>query len=93
MGIFDAFKRDPKTLYFSLSELPQPRHAAVFSIGLGQTVIATSHLTIDATGLDLACRVLTHHRSHVKNCGYKKVVYKNMPDWAQAQLQATLEAL
>ena len=93
MGLFDTFNRDPETLYFSLSELPQPRHAAVFSIGLGNTVIATSHLRIDPAGLDMACRVLTHHSSQVKSCGYKNVVYKNLPDWAQAKLQATLDSL
>jgi len=32
MGLFDAFKKESDTLYFSLDELPNPRNTAIFSI-------------------------------------------------------------
>lgn len=93
MGFLDVFKSDPDTLYLSLSELPQPRGAAIFSVGVGKKVLAKSHLTMDPTGIEAACRVLVYHGAAIKQCGYKKVVYKNLPDWAQARLKATLDAL
>ena len=93
VGLFDAFKKDPKTLYLTLSELPQPRDAAIFSISIGNNMIATAHLTTDATGIDAACRVLAHHSLEIKRCGYQKIAYKNLPDWAQTKFKAILTTL
>jgi hypothetical protein len=92
MGLFDAFKSDKDTLYFSLMELPQPRNTAVFSISYGKEQIAKSHLKMDDAGIEAACRVVVYHRATIQRCGYKRIVHKNLTDWAQAKLEAALAA-
>ena len=90
MGLFDAFKKDADTLYFSLDELPNPRNAAIFSISHGKAVLATSHLQMDEAGMERACRVVDYHRATIQSCGYKKVAYQNITDWAKTKLEAAL---
>ncbi len=92
MGLLDFFKKDADTLYFSLDELPHPRNTAVFSISYGKTLIASSHLTMDTKGMEAACRVVEYHRATIKRCGYKKIAYKNLSEWAQCKLEAALAA-
>jgi hypothetical protein len=90
MGLFDAFKKEPDTLYFSLDELPNPRNTAIFSISHGKQVIASSCLSMDTTGIEAACRVVGYHRATIASRGYKKIAYSNVSDWAQAKLEAAL---
>lgn len=92
MSLLDFFKKDADTLYFSLDELPNPRNMAVFSISHGNTVIATSHLSMDDKGMEAACRVVDYHRAKIKRCDYKKIAYKNLTEWAQGKLEAALAA-
>jgi len=93
LGLLDFFteKVDADTLYFSLTELPNPRNAAVFTICHGKTVIATSHLSTDTKGIEAACRVVAYHRATIKRSGYKKIVHENLSEWAQCMLEAELK--
>ncbi len=72
MGLWDLLKKDADTLYFSLSELPNPRNTAVLTISHGETHIASSHLSMDTKGMGAACRVVAYHRATIKRSGYKR---------------------
>jgi hypothetical protein len=58
MGLIDAFKKEADKPYCSLDELPNRRNIAIFSIRHGKQVITSSCLSMDSTGIEVACRLV-----------------------------------
>ncbi len=83
-------KTDLATLYVSIDELPNPRDWGTLDFVIGSKSIFSEDINLAAPTFDAIEALIGQHWQEIQSSGYQRIVYDNVAEWVQEQIEEKL---
>jgi hypothetical protein len=83
-------KRDAKTLYVSIDELPRPRDWGTVDFSIGNQSIISRDMSLDGSAVEELVNWIEENLKKIKGSGYERVVYANVSEALQGRIDRVL---
>ena len=98
MGIMESVKnwiqpqRDPRTLYISIDEIPQPRDWGTLQLAVGNDMVMSRDISLEASATEELLGWIERNLPKIKASGFQRVSYENVSAPLQQRIQVLLMA-
>jgi hypothetical protein len=83
-------KRDAKTLYVSIDELPRPRDWGTVDFSIGNLSLISRDMSLDGSATEELVSWLEENLKKIQGSGYERVEYANVSEALQGRIDRVL---